>query len=333
MALPPLPAEVLSLICTEALQCGTSPATLLTLNSRWHEVTSSILYSCLTIPACSVLLSATSATGQEDCCSTANVWVNRLRGKLHAITQNHVYAGKVKAFYILPKDWLSLGHLPTCVKHVEENHLQTRTTGTELDDASTHTSDAVTESEILELIMNHLTGIHSLSWLLLRPPSATFMATLQNACIRMLYLDIITCPGDLLQNSAIHATDCSPLFIKTSTIGSSPALRWDLASLQTLDARYLVHLTLQNLSLEGIRTLGQLSSALVSCEELSICNTLFVDDILLSAVSGAMPKLGALRIKHMAGTKLTSKGIASVMESSEALQEFEMLDVQGEISI
>lgn len=324
-----LPAEILALICCDALQSGISPATLLTLNSHWHGATSSILYSCLAVPVSSVLLSTASGSTQEDYCSTGCVWLNRLLGKYGAITRNHKYAEAVKALYILPNDWPLLDEQAAHDPHVEASNTGSREIGSDLNDLGTSDLKIMTESQVVNLVKNYLTGIQSLSWLLPGPPSATFMAQLQNAQIRLLSVDIVTSPQVLLRNSTICSLDGYPATLSSSMTRGYPALRWDLACLQAFDVRHLVRLTLQNLSLEGIRTLGLLSSALIGCQELSLYNTLFVDDVLLSSVASAMQKLEILRIKHMAGTKLTSKGIAAIMEQCENLQEFELLDVQG----
>lgn len=323
-----LPAEVLTLICAEALQCGTSPSTLLTLNSSWHQASSGILYSCLAIPNSSLLLSDAYKDDPETQCSTFAVWSNRLLGKLRAILRNNHYAKAVSALYVLSKHSdpsVSSAGSGTQQEHDHKNDAEPRSTTPPNVDL-----DFMSDNQLLDLVTIHITSIRSLSWLLPRPPTDDFMKGLQRCSIRLVSLDFLPSTAQILQRQSNPANTYASLAGTLCTTSSSSALRWDAGFLQTFDLCTLVVLTLQNLSLDGVRTLGQLCSTLLSCEELSLLDTLFVDDGLLASIAESMPRLRALRIKRMAGTKVTNKGISSIMESAHALEELELLEFEGE---
>lgn len=322
MRLLELPEEILALVCTESLQRGASPSSLLTINTHWHKACSNVLYSCLAIPDSSRLLQCAAIDGVVEQCSTATP--NRLVGKLRAIHRNPHYAATVKALCIFPND----------MHHALSSTAETHKTKDEQDEVATTMSslgrDALNDDQLLDFITSHLANIRSLTWLLRRHPSSDFVKGLHEGSSYLLSLDIIPSATYLLHRPE-HSGSKGPTspIAPPSAPSAMTALRWDACSLGFFELGNLVNLTLQNLSLDGVRVLGNICASLVSCQVLSLLDTLFVDDVLLSTVAKSMPRLRALCIKRMAGTKVTNKGLASLMESCHTLEELDLTELEG----
>lgn len=125
----------------------------------------------------------------------------------------------------------------------------------------------------------------------------------------------------------------SPLLAgTTSNVVGTAAARWDAPHLAALPDK-LTHLSLSSLSASGARTLADdaLAASLgATLEHLELAKTLFVDDHLLAAIGEHAKGLQTLKIREMAGTKLSEAGLKHVLQGCPDLTELHLDGVQGE---
>ncbi|GAA5874402.1 hypothetical protein JCM3774_005027 [Rhodotorula dairenensis] len=147
----------------------------------------------------------------------------------------------------------------------------------------------------------------------------------------------------LLQPQAAGPT--SPSLVHSPLLGSGSggtvvsntvagAARWDAPHLAALPDK-LTHLSLSSLSASGARTLADdaLASSLgTSLEHLELAKTLFVDDQVLAAVGEHAKGLQTLKVREMAGTKLSELGLKHVLDGCPELTELHLDGVQGRFS-
>ena len=123
-----------------------------------------------------------------------------------------------------------------------------------------------------------------------------------------------------------------PLLADSSpVVKSGPSqLRWDSPSLPHLSTLQLTRLFLSRLTQVGARNLLSFISRTADfshLEEVQL-DFLWLDDTLCEELSRSAKKLKRLRL-GTSGTKLTDRGILAVLENCDALEEFELYEVQG----
>lgn len=335
--MPPLqlPEKVLGWICQAALEAGVPATNLATINSHWHTACHAILYEHLAIPDnYQSLLQASGLDGSTLSASAVSGSTTRAVRKLQSVMRNTKYANDVKAVYIVS---VPVPNVPP--SDVDDN---------QADDASDSLADSphdsdlksqmedhssyVEESQLLQLMKCHLTSIQSFTWALIRAPSHYFVTQLHQACARISSID-------MHPPSICHASSGTDPSSSRKALGSQAQLlsaahhRWDAHCLAGFRIGTLANLTLQNLSMEGVKTLASLCSGLVACQALEILDTLFVDDSLLSSIAEGLSKLRTFRLKRMPGTKVTNKGLAAIMDNSLTLEELELREFEGETTI
>ena len=158
-----------------------------------------------------------------------------------------------------------------------------------------------------------LTQLRQFEWTAARPPPEIVVDAL-NRCSQLSLFSAWT-PGTMP--------------IVTEDYPDASLVRWDGLSLPLLPLDTLVSLRLQNLSFDGVRCLHGVLPALTACETLELEHSLFVDDALLLGIAESLHKLRVLAIRHMAGTKVTNKGMAAVMENLHAFEELELIEFEG----
>lgn len=115
----------------------------------------------------------------------------------------------------------------------------------------------------------------------------------------------------------------------TSAAASAPAPRWDAPHLASLPAK-LTHLSLSNLSSLGAQSLAEHAlPALPMLEFVQLEKTLWVDDHVLEAMGRHLKGLGVLKVREMAGTKLSENGLGEVLRGCPELRELHLDCVQG----
>ncbi|KAG0656273.1 hypothetical protein C6P46_000341 [Rhodotorula mucilaginosa] len=118
----------------------------------------------------------------------------------------------------------------------------------------------------------------------------------------------------------------------TSAAASAPAPRWDAPHLASLPAK-LTHLSLSNLSSLGAQSLAEHAlPALPMLEFVQLEKTLWVDDHVLEAMGRHLKGLGVLKVREMAGTKLSENGLGEVLRGCPELRELHLDCVQGRFS-
>ena len=68
---------------------------------------------------------------------------------------------------------------------------------------------------------------------------------------------------------------------------------------------------------------------LTGLEKLVLENILCLDDALFAGLAEYCVRLRILSIREMAGTKLTNKGMAALMERSRSLEEVDLVNFEG----
>ena len=162
-------------------------------------------------------------------------------------------------------------------------------------------------------IRMRLTQLRHFEWTAARPPPEIVVDAL-NRCSQLSLFSAWT-PG-----AASAVTEDYP---------DASFVRWDGLSLPLLPLDALVSLRLQNLSVDGVQCLHSILPALTACETLELEHSLFVDDALLFGVADSLHKLRSFAIRHMAGTKVTNKGMAAIMEGLHAFEELELTEFEG----
>ncbi|KAF9507087.1 hypothetical protein BS47DRAFT_1489049 [Hydnum rufescens UP504] len=109
--------------------------------------------------------------------------------------------------------------------------------------------------------------------------------------------------------------------------------RWDAPSLPHLSALPLSSLRINRLSQQGARSLSVLFAKISeysNLEDISL-DFLWLDDQLCDSLVLAGRKLKRLQLAT-SGTKLTDRGIITILEGCDALEELSLADVQGRLS-
>ncbi|KAK9895827.1 hypothetical protein P389DRAFT_210686 [Cystobasidium minutum MCA 4210] len=332
MATLHLPEEVLHWICRTSLEAGVPASILATINSHWHAACYGIIYEHLVLPDdYEQLLHASSVATSTRLSDELTVVKPRAIRKIKAVMRNNNYASSVKAIYIVEATrFLSeparvrgendaVKKAPICPANFE----------TPATDAGINPN---VEDRFLHLVKKHLFRLQSVTWALRQPPSQLFMTQLNEACAHLSSIDILHASHALKNGYAsLCLEDSSPGKVQAA-ISTSVQPRWDAVSLGGLQLSRLVSLTLQNLSSEGVKLFGSICAGLINCQTLEVWDTLFIDDSLLAGIALGFPNLLTLRIKRMASTKVTNKGIAAIMEHSLKLQELEMFEFGGRLS-
>jgi hypothetical protein len=326
---PELPGEVLVLIGKYAINDGTtSVLDLLTVNSTWHKACSSIIYGHLAIPPCHALLETAASRDTRKASSGSVIWMPRLSAKLRAIHANEVYASAVTALYVVEatskKDYNTDSR-----EHLEE---VPSSSASPSNNAPHYDSSCVRFGNVLcALLETYLPNLRHVTWALTHPVSREFLTTLRSACPSITRIDFLATSSQ----EARHREYNNALERSTNlaTRPMSLLTRWDASLFACFALERLHTVTLQSLSAEGVKNIALVCPALVSCDTFEIQDTVFVDDVLLVAIGMHLTKLKRLRITRMAGTKVTSKGIAALMENSFSLEELALVDFEGKHSL
>lgn len=116
-------------------------------------------------------------------------------------------------------------------------------------------------------------------------------------------------------------------------LGRCHVAKWDAPSLPLLNGLSITSLCLYRLSQSGTRALSTLLSTLGedSVLETLVIDFVWLDDQVCEAVGKAGRKLRSLVI-GTSGTKLSDKGIVTIVESCDALEELVLDEVQGDDS-
>lgn len=331
--MPPLelPEEVLVWICQAALEAGVPATTLATINSHWHTACHAILYEHLAIPEnYQSLLQPSGLDG-----STPSAMSRAIR-KLQSVLRSTKYANNVKAVYIISVDVPNVTSLDVNDDRADDasDSLADSPDDSDLKSQLEDHSSYMDESQLLRLVKSHLTSIQSFTWALIWAPSHYFVTQLHQACARISSVDILRPPKTCHASSGAGPSSPRRALGSQAPLSSAAThLRWDGHCLAGFRIGTLANLTLQNLSMEGVKTLASLCSGLVACQVLEIWDTLFVDDSLLSSIAEGLSKLRTFRLKRMPGTKVTNKGLAAIMENSLTLEELELREFEGETTI
>lgn len=109
--------------------------------------------------------------------------------------------------------------------------------------------------------------------------------------------------------------------------------KWDAPSLPLLAALPITKLHITRLSQQGSRALAVLFTHLSEyslLEDVSL-DFVWLDDPLCAKVVEAGRRIRRLKI-GTCGTKLTDKGLISIFEGCDALEEFDLVEAQGELA-
>lgn len=112
-----------------------------------------------------------------------------------------------------------------------------------------------------------------------------------------------------------------------STVNLGPEHRWFAEGISRLSK--LKTLAISHISAEGIRRITNLLPAAERLTSLTI-DSQFADDQLLRAM-GEMKSLSSL-VLRCSGTKVTDKGIISILENSMTLESLELNELEGRLS-
>ena len=327
-----LPDEVLSQICRAAIEQQTACAsTLLTVARSWHDATARVLYRSLTMQDddCLLLLAA-DADGLPMVSVSKSIMDVRMPKsirQLRSIYINELYGGCVQSLNIVPGKpaWRNgIGQFNDMFSSSASN------SSLSTDDPPTlpySNPEPLDDFALGELIRTRLTNLKRFSWSASRPPPD-------------LVIDALSKSSNLYFFSAwskIHShSSLDPVFrfpsndeAKSLMLDPLDCTRWDGSCLSRLPLGVITQLHLQNLSSTGIRCMCDALFSLTGLEQLVLENTLFVDDVLLTGLSEHCIRLQALSIRNMAGTKVTSKGMATLLETSNTLEKLELIEFEG----
>lgn len=109
-------------------------------------------------------------------------------------------------------------------------------------------------------------------------------------------------------------------------------LKWDAFHLSSLSSS-LINLSISYLSVEGVKRLSiALESNFLALERLELSNTRYIDDHVMLAAAEGCKKLKVLKIREMAGTKLTDAGLIKIFEN-ESIEELVLDQVEGTVDL
>lgn len=119
----------------------------------------------------------------------------------------------------------------------------------------------------------------------------------------------------------------------TATATAAVQPRWDAPHLASLPEK-LTHLSLSNLSSLGAQSLAEHAlPSLPLLETVHLEKTSWVDDHVLEAIGRRAKALRVLRVREMAGTKLSENGLGEVLRGCPELRELHLDCVQGALSL
>jgi len=204
---------------------------------------------------------------------------------------------------------------------------------------------AIWDSDFLAPLLTKLPNLKSFTWSSNRIPSQPLanLIGLHSHNLESFSLDIPhhtqnleqICPPRQNGRQRAHTTsgciedsDSDPELMTTLR-----PLRWDADAIEALPPT-LVQLAISSLSVIGARNLSRAFQSLTwtGLTDLTLSNSLFIDDELMSAIVIGSKKIKRLRIQGMSGTKLTERGIEQLFSGLDALEEIELFDVEGRFS-
>ncbi|KAF7315313.1 hypothetical protein MIND_00045900 [Mycena indigotica] len=166
------------------------------------------------------------------------------------------------------------------------------------------------DTEVLVSLLKMCHAIEELAWESVLPPPDGICESL------------VSFNSRLARISFVH-----PPFSPRSNI------KWDAPSLPLLGTSNLTSLRVSRLSQSGARAFGQLLDHLGATSLLEVLSIDFIwlDDLLCDKIVAAGRKLRHLTLSTN-GTKLTDRGLVTILEECHTLEEFVMDEVQGRLS-
>lgn len=341
----------------------TSPSLLLTLNRRWHAAASRVLYESLVLPDDNLLLvlaSQSFASGDGP-----DHGLPKVVHKLRAILNDVRYASSVSSLRIIPSRALHAASAAgaACaaqIASIDQSgvrdpilHWKTEPSGSvdslpspfsaeddNDDDVNAH--EHLDDLGLYNVIKTRLSGsIREFTWSPTRAPPDIVIEALSRCEVLNTFSawsPSVAANGqqhvasnensDSPAPSVSYRSASLPSSAQTASTPQRSLVRWDASCIDLLPAT-LQRMELSHLSAEAVRVLQGMTPTLHMLESLIIDNCLTVDDALLASIADHCVRLKKLALRQIAGTKVTDKGIAALMEKSSSLEHFEMVDVQG----
>ena len=328
-----VPGDVLSQICNAVLaQQTASASTLLTLSSSWHAAAARVLYRSLTLQDDDSLLLNASEAKVEPCKvdmagTSLTAHMLKLADKLRAIHKNDIYSECVKVLMILPGKpaWRESAQLDERVSPSSSMFSVSALSSSELAFAP---PDPLDDIALHHFVRTRLPNLNSFTWSAARPPPDLVVEAFSQS-LHLRHFSAWSAISKAYPPVPIPHRNPFKDASQTSGTDSNANFRWDGHGLALLPSDLLTGLNLANLSSEGIRMLCSTLPLLTGLEKLVLENILCLDDALFAGLAEYCVRLRILSIREMAGTKLTNKGMAALMERSRSLEEVDLVNFEG----
>ncbi|GAA95831.1 hypothetical protein E5Q_02488 [Mixia osmundae IAM 14324] len=108
--------------------------------------------------------------------------------------------------------------------------------------------------------------------------------------------------------------------------------RWDCPQILQLSSDKLTQIVVSDLSLEGVRNLGRAIADLPGLLHLKVIASPFLDDQFFTDVGTYSKRLQTFKIIRMSGTKVTDKGLKSLLDATLSLTHLELTEFEGRLT-
>ncbi|KAG8687361.1 peroxin, partial [Ceratobasidium sp. 395] len=263
-----------------------------------HAATANVLFHTVALPDDDALFYCTDS---ENVSHLANSYVNGHQhpslGQAGALVRNHArYAGRLRRLVVSDPVY-SYGRSPK-----RENTLFELEAHDEDDEDEGAEEDGIRpiSGARLEMLLKGCTKLEELMWVSSVPP-----------------------PDWICETLAVYIPHLKRFTFSPSNSTTAPVLKWDAPSISHLPP--LAHLGLSRLSQAGA---SALAANPPEARSLAL-DFVWLDDFVCERLArGSVRKL----VIGTGGTKLTDRGIGALMDGCEALEELELVDVQGRLS-